>query len=379
MMQTPSAHRGADSASFAGGVKARLAAHTGRDHVLLTGRAAAGLTAALLALDRPGAAVILPALTCHFVLWAVLRAGMVPVLADVEPDTISPSVVTLEAAFTAASVPPAAVIMTGAYGLPAPFESVLAWATGKNITLIADCAHDPFSTLPGHALVYSFGAGKTLDHAGGGAVITGDAAYARAIEAVLHSFPRYTPHMATNQRAWDDIYWGLHLHADDDPRLHALYRPLYDLYAPLTAYRLPADHWHGWSLRWDGRAAIIARRARLAEAYTTALTAYSTGQSFKAQVHITLPTVTPSWKYPIHVSPGHRDAILDAAWAAGLHSVTRWYPSLQGMATALHPASHPPTPAADDLAASIITLPLDAAVDDATIACLVDALRTITG
>ena len=64
-----------------------LCGMTGRQHALLAGRGAAGIWAALRALDLHDAYVMIPANTCYIVLWAVLKSGNKPMLVDVDAET----------------------------------------------------------------------------------------------------------------------------------------------------------------------------------------------------------------------------------------------------------------------------------------------------
>src|ERR1043165_8917495 len=101
---------------------------TGRKHVLLTGRGATGIWAALRALDFHNRAVLLPANTCYIVLWAVLKSGNYPVLMDAEiSNPRLPS---------SSNEKPAAIVPCHLYGLPAPMGVITAWAHENDIFVI---------------------------------------------------------------------------------------------------------------------------------------------------------------------------------------------------------------------------------------------------
>jgi dTDP-4-amino-4,6-dideoxygalactose transaminase len=70
------------------------------------------------------------------------------------------------------------------------------------------------------------------------------------------------------------------------------------------------------------------------------------------------------WRYPLLVSPGDRDALLQVLWKNDVFA-SRWYPSLDTMLAALVPAIEKQTsPGAEQLGAEIINLPVDHTVDE---------------
>lgn len=337
-----------------------LRQRTGRAHVVLTGRGATAIWAALRALGLTGAPVLIPANTCYLVLWAVLASDNVPVLVDIEPLTGNVTPTTLEQTGIAR---PGAIIPAHLYGIPAPMAELAAWARERGAALIEDCALTGGITVEGrpagawgNVSVFSFGRGKPVDMDNGGAAQTDDLSLATEMLRLTAELPLWNGNLQRLNREWLDMYWALHQH-DTNPALAALYAALYALYRPLTTYRLPDAAWNALPLALANHDAAVEQRLERARAYDAAFAS-------SALSALRRPDDALLWRYPLRVPAGRRDAVLHGLWDAGVLDATRWYPSLGPMRDALAPdAPKPPTPHADALAAEIINLPLD---DDRT-------------
>jgi dTDP-4-amino-4,6-dideoxygalactose transaminase len=308
------------------------------------------------------APILIPANTCYIVLWAVLQSGNLPVLADVDLDSASVTPDTL----TATGITPAAIIPAHMYGLPAPMQALTAWARARGVWVIEDAALALGSVVAGRpagawgdVAVFSFGRGKGADMDNGGAALTHDSARADAIEAEIRVLPLWSEALARLNRQWLDIYWALHQHEDANPALPALYRPLFQMYGPMTQYRLRDAAWRDLPSALAAFDAETLHRKRLAQLYDDGL------QNTPAQT-FPRPNDTVLWRYPLRVPASQRDGLMQALWSAGITDVTRWYPSLQPMLRELAPdAPTTATPNADRLSAEIVNLPLSAETSEA--------------
>lgn len=343
-----------DRAAAAAGRRA-LAAISGRDHVIFLGRASAGIYALLRAWHFEREWIALPANTCYIVLWAILKSGNYPLLADIDPTTG-----TLDSDLLH-SLPyrPAALIVPHLYGIPSAIQRIGDWARTHDVRLIEDCAQAIGSTIAGQpigswgdAAVFSFGPGKIVDHGGGGALVTQDSALARELRRILAALPTHDSHHQTLQSQWDSLYWALHQHEDVSAGLRALYPQLYALYTDLIAYRMPGDFWRGLTGKLRALPEQLAVRRDRAAAFDERLKG--------------LPVRTLNrdgfalWRYPLVIDRAKRDSLLAHLWSTGFTGVTRWYPSLRWMLSALQPSVPiPDTPHSDRLSASIINLPLE--------------------
>ncbi len=347
-----------------------------REHVLLTGRGAAGIWAALKALDLLDEYVLIPANTCYIVLWAVLRSGNKPLLDD-QLSVLSGQVSVKdkrndkEFNHSATEKKIRAIIPCHMYGLPAPMAAICAWAKANDVYVIEDAALALGATVDGRPAgswgdvsIFSFGLGKIADNQLGGAVLTDDARLAVEMEKLLAETPLWDDTFMALTNQWNAMYWALHQYEAQNPRLTALYPALYDIYGSLTSYQLPPSYWDDLPGLVTNLPDDLAQRHILARHYDELLRPdLRLGLSMLPR-----PEGSILWRYPLLVTDGHRDELLQYLWENGVQDATRWYPSLRYMTAALAPdIPQPPTPNADSLGDSIINLRLDAGVDRTTV------------
>lgn len=338
---------------------------TGRAHAILTGRAAAGITAALRVMGFQNRAVLIPANTCYIVLWAVLESGNIPYLVDIDPVCGSMTAQTL----TDANVNDvAAIIPCHLYGIPAPMRELCAWAKAHGAVVIEDSALAIGVEADGQAVgswgdvsVFSFGTEKIVDIGYGGALMTDDARLANEIEAATLKFDLLNPPMKKLGEQWAEIYWALHQFEGENPRLGAIYPTLHEIYKPLTAYRLPSAGWRELPHQLDALSDNLAHRWVTVGLYESALRPYQA--DFAPQL-----AGLALWRYPLFVDAAERDNLLNDLWAHGIDTATRWYPSLAVMRAALCPSlAHGEHTRAEQWSASVINLPVDLSIDAAMV------------
>lgn len=119
--------------------------------------------------------VIVQGYTCVVVPNAVIAAGMVPVYADIDPDTLNLNLEEVERLITPKT---RAVICQHTFGIPAFTKRLRELCDRHSLILIEDCAHVmPDETGPeeigrtGDLLFFSFGRDKAISGVAGGAVI----------------------------------------------------------------------------------------------------------------------------------------------------------------------------------------------------------------
>ena len=346
---------------------------SGRAHVSLLGRAAAGIWATFRARGFAQRIILVPANSCYIVLWAVLESGNIPLLVDIDPLTGNISRQTLQQTGVEDA---AAVIPCHMYGLPAPMDEITAWAHERGIFVIEDAALALGGQVAGrpagawgNAAIFSFGLGKVVDNQVGGALGTDDKSLATEIDHLLSHVPLWDDTMLELTNQWNNLYWALHQYEDRNPRLLALYPQLFDTYRPLITYRLAADEWRDFPAALHHLDQNLEHRNRIADGYDQQL------QPLPVRT-MKRPTGAFFWRYPFFVAPKLRNALLQHLWEHGIHEATRWYPSLRYMASALvADVAQPPTPNADLLSASVINLP----VDGSTNATAVEKIARLIG
>jgi dTDP-3-amino-3,4,6-trideoxy-alpha-D-glucose transaminase len=133
-----------------------------------------------------GDEVIVPAITAGYTALAVTSTGAVPVIADVDEQTLTLDPGACAAAITARTK---AIVPVHLYGQAAPLPAIAALAARHGLAVVEDCCQAHLATCDGMPVgttttggAFSFYPTKNLGALGdGGAVITGDAQLARQI------------------------------------------------------------------------------------------------------------------------------------------------------------------------------------------------------
>ena len=124
-----------------------FAAYVGAEHAAAFNSCTAGLHLSLLALRlEPGDEVITTPLTFCATVNAILHAGAVPVLADVDPATMNIDPEAIEAAVTERTK---AVLPVHFAGRPCDMEAIMALADRHGLQVVEDCAHAIETTIHG--------------------------------------------------------------------------------------------------------------------------------------------------------------------------------------------------------------------------------------
>ncbi len=196
------------------------AARLGVAHALGCGNGMDAIELGLRALGiGAGDEVITTPMTAFATVLAVLRAGAVPVLADIDPDTAM-----LDPASVARCIGPRtrAILLVHLYGQMGPVEELLELVAGRQIHLLEDCAQAHGASLAGRQAgsfgvfaAWSFYPTKNLGAVGdGGAFSTASDVLADKVRALRNygqSVRYHHPHLGMNSRL-DEIQAAI-LHA----------------------------------------------------------------------------------------------------------------------------------------------------------------------
>ena len=167
----------------------------GVDHVFLLSSGSAALTVALLALKRLSSRseVVIPAYTCFSVPAAVLKAGLRPVLGDIDPLTFDFDRASLERAITPDTL---CVVVHHLFGVPSDVERTRAVCAARGVFVLEDAAQAMGVEANGRKLgtigdlgIFSFGRGKNVTCGSGGAIVTRSRAIAAAIRRQWRDVP----------------------------------------------------------------------------------------------------------------------------------------------------------------------------------------------
>lgn len=190
----------------------------GRAHLFGSGRES--LLAILRSLRlQKDEEVIVQGYTCIVVPNAIMAAGMTPVFADIERDTLNLDIAEVERMITPKT---RAVICQHTFGIPAFTKELRSLCDRHGLILIEDCAHViPDQSGPteigqyGDVLFFSFGRDKAISGVTGGAVVCRRPDICSDLEKLEHD--------ATPYPLWAIKRW-LHY-----PLLYGAARPVYGL------------------------------------------------------------------------------------------------------------------------------------------------------
>jgi dTDP-4-amino-4,6-dideoxygalactose transaminase len=158
-----------------------FAAAVGSAHAVAVSSCTAALELSLRALELPaGARVLTPAMTFAGAVHAIIHAGLVPVLVDVNPDTLMPDPEHVASAASRSGAPQAMVVLHFG-GAPAAVEALANAARLPLERVVEDAAHALWTRVGDRevggisaATCFSFYATKNLPIGEGGMVTTDD-------------------------------------------------------------------------------------------------------------------------------------------------------------------------------------------------------------
>jgi len=187
-------------------LEARLADYAGTKHCAVFCNGETALIAMLRAARLPaGSEVITPAYTFSGTAHAIAWNGLIPVFADVHPDTWTLDVTDAERRITPAT---RAILAAPLYGNPCDNDALAELAARRGLRLLYDSASGCGSRYDGRPLggfgdaeMFSFHATKVFPTMEGGAVLTGDPEIYEAV-CMIRNFGK-------NGREADCTYAGL--------------------------------------------------------------------------------------------------------------------------------------------------------------------------
>lgn len=171
----------------------------GVGHVFLVSSGTGALALALTSLKSLSsrAEVVMPAYTCYSVAAAVLKAGLRPVLCDIDPSTFDFDHEMLERTLNEDSL---CVVAHHLFGIPSDIERIRALAAARGAFVVEDAAQAMGVESNGRRLgtlgdvgVFSLGRGKNVTCGSGGVIVTSSREIAGSIDRhyrQLESSPR---------------------------------------------------------------------------------------------------------------------------------------------------------------------------------------------
>jgi perosamine synthetase len=181
------------------GLEEEIRRHFGVGHAYLVSSGTAALAVTLMALKSlsRGTEVVIPAYTCFSVPAAVLKAGLRPVLCDINPSTFDFDHAQLERALTADTL---CVVAHHLFGVPSDIEGIRRLCHRRGIFVVEDAAQAMgvqsggrwLGTI-GDAGIFSLGRGKNITCGSGGMIVTSDRRIADAVAEQYDKLCEPTP------------------------------------------------------------------------------------------------------------------------------------------------------------------------------------------
>ena len=175
-----------------------LAVFHGVSHVELCCSGTAGLEIALKGVNvKPGDEVLVSGYDFKGIVASVLAVGAMPVVVDVELETLAPSPDDYDVAATERT---RAIVVSHLHGNAALIEQITEWARAQDFAVVEDACQAPGAMIAGQRAgtwgdvgVLSFGGSKLLTAGRGGALLTSDPRIAQRMRLHLergnHAFP----------------------------------------------------------------------------------------------------------------------------------------------------------------------------------------------
>lgn len=161
-----------------------------------SGKAALTLTLMALKSLSNRTEVVIPAYTCFSVPAAILKAGLRPVLCDINPTTFDFDPGLLEQTVTSNTL---CVIAHHLFGVPSDIQRARACCRAKGIFVVEDAAQAMGAECEGRKLgtlgdvgIFSFGRGKNITCGSGGVIVTNSSPIAEAIARHYRDVPSPT-------------------------------------------------------------------------------------------------------------------------------------------------------------------------------------------
>jgi dTDP-4-amino-4,6-dideoxygalactose transaminase len=164
--------------------------------LLSSGKSAMTLLVRALKLLRPGlSSVAISAYTCFSVPAAIVKAGLRPVLVDIDPDTLDFEPASLARALDNPDL--LAVVPTHLFGIPADLARLRAMRGSAPVFIVEDAAQalgvrssdGRRLGSSGDASIFSLGRGKHLSAGGGGFIATCDPQIGASVAALAAALP----------------------------------------------------------------------------------------------------------------------------------------------------------------------------------------------
>jgi perosamine synthetase len=322
----------------------RLSRLVGAPEVCLTSSGYAALHAALSCMGVTGE-VIVPSFTFVATVNAVHLVGATPVFADVDPVTRNMTVRTIRAVATPRT---RAIVLVHFAGQLCDMDPIMAFARERGIPVVEDCAQALGATYQGRPAgsfgvgCFSFFATKSMTTGEGGCVTTSDAELAGRIRRFIGHGVERDP----------QVPWRR------------------DCVRPGMNFRMSNLAAAVGVAQFDRLDQFVLARTRVAARYDARLAGVP-----GVEVPVVLPGNRHCYQmYTICVPPRLRDALVRTLRDGGIEASVHFDPPVHRQSWYRQTAGEPDLPGTDQLAATIVSLPMFSAMRDEDVDDVSDAV-----
>jgi len=336
--------------------EAALAAMCGRRHCVLVGRGATALWMAYSMSNPAKRRVVLPGLICLSPLFTVKYADRLPLVADVEGDTATIDVVSVEKLLSGEH-DVGAVVAVHLYGNTANVSALGDICARNGVLLIEDAAQAlggryadgaPFGSR-GDISVLSFGHTKILDAGGGGAFLTDSDELASRAREMASQLPGKPDGLADIQEIYRRMYYAVDDLAKVKPGATRMLAEFPDLFREMYLYAAENATADGIVRALGSLNDELAHRTELADLCVESLvdvpgiTCLTTGGS------------GVTWRFTFRVASPVRQGLLERVRVEG-YDISSWYPSIAGWVGEVGGQNEGGCPVASRLSAEVVNI-----------------------
>jgi dTDP-4-amino-4,6-dideoxygalactose transaminase len=297
----------------------------GKKFSFFTSRGTSSIYAALRTLTKPGDEVVLPAMVCPSVLYAVLYAGAKPILCDIRSDDFT---MDLESLREVVSDRTKVIIVVHLFGNACHIDEICKFAKKNGIIVIEDIAQSIGTLYNGQATgtlgditILSFGEHKIIDGGGGGAVLTNEPCIADKLKMYSH-FPDKPSKFDSIYELYRKLYYSaIELESFSPSSSYKLLKEFPEAFRDLFLFEIPSLDFERISQQFTNMEQMKCERQRNALKYRELLV-------HPLIFHPPFDRSANIYRYSLLLASKFlRDKVVDSLRLSGFHASTL-YPSL---------------------------------------------------
>jgi len=288
----------------------------------LTGRGTSAIYILLRALNHSGTGVLVPAVTCPAVIYAIILAGYHPVFYDINLDDFNLDINLLYKRETAKNI--SAVLAIHNFGHRLDIKSIRDWCNNKKVFLVEDVCQIMSIGNEGSladAVVVSFGYSKPIDSGDGGALMLRDMDMVDAVEKELAMLPAKLGVKEYKEDVYRNIYYGIWGLSKHNNNARKLFKYLTSTCNDMYLYQTDEGICENVVINLSKIETMIQSRLEKSDIY----------QDILSCLPVKLPKIrngSVPWRYTFMVDEPEHQVQLTMSLRSNGFNASNWYPSL---------------------------------------------------